>query len=1123
MQDYKFKLLSETVTTEDLFKDKTHDKIAVSLSNLILDEKKGITIGLEGSWGSGKSSIISMIINKIKKKELKTCTFQFDAWAHEGDYLRKIFLESFIDGLLSQIDSNIGNKLRDLLNSKKKIINNQVITKTITRKQSITKKGIFFSLSAILVPFGAALLSNIDLSKIWIGNPFKGNFYPGLFISIITSLAPLIVAIFNIIYVQHKNKGKQIKLFSAENWEFLQKDDSETIEQELSEMDERTSIEFEKYFFEILDLLFEQSDFEKLLIIIDNLDRVDSEAALNIWSTLQIFLQERNDYDSTIRNFDKVWIIVPYDSNGLQKIWGDNGDISKSFIDKSFQLRVDVPKPIFSGWENYTNQLIEQAIPTWSIEDKRQIIDVLHLTRKNLVDIPTPREIKNYINQLAYISSVWGNEFNISSIAYYVVWRELENCTTETIRENLEQNLLINKETELHRRYLSGNIQQDLSGLVFGVDSRRGYELLLQPVIIEMLKNNDQSKIEIIISENEKGFWSIFNEHILTGNISDEDFLKYSLAIYQSKINDVVKLNNFINILNKKNFVTELITDFFFTYTLNHFEAYIYMSNNIHYIKSSIPHFVKVINKYLSEVKDDELWVDDIIPDLSGLLDELSNHLDIIPNMKLQFTKSQFMEWCDYIYEDGFYNVANYVPVNESCFNELTEDVKTITNFTLHNKAFRYISEYHIKEFKWDIFITNIYTFFSRAINIDNHEVFNILEKILFNDLGKKLDYSTLKANWPIYNSFHHIKDDNNALNCIISGIIIGDDIQKHTISHGNSSAAGLKKVQTLWQSKDEELALEIIGRLAPYNKYYFIWELTKDIKNSLAFSIISIASKQQKIDGLFSRNKFVCMDYLVNFNNKFTDEDMIHILVSLIKNNKNINEEFNSFTSFEHSKELFYYIMAQQKENQKMSKQLIRKIKDIDKETWIKYLENNDYMLKIITNIREYDNTFRLTTFFFDAMCDFSDDIIHQNDIDSSIDKIKWTNLVNTLTDSKQSALIKHINNYCLSNFSDINMTFFELNSKYIDLSILENKFELVFEALISWGIENDSEIIEHIIDKLKNVSFVQITDEMKDNIISNYKSNFNQIDEELLNSINKLLEKMNIEIETDNNIENV
>ena len=86
---YSFKLLRDEAVDTDAFEDNTHEKVANSILQLIENEKNGLTIGLEGPWGSGKSTVISILNKKLKEKAHLASLIQFDAWAHEGDPLRQ--------------------------------------------------------------------------------------------------------------------------------------------------------------------------------------------------------------------------------------------------------------------------------------------------------------------------------------------------------------------------------------------------------------------------------------------------------------------------------------------------------------------------------------------------------------------------------------------------------------------------------------------------------------------------------------------------------------------------------------------------------------------------------------------------------------------------------------------------------------------------------------------------------------------------------------------------------------------------------------------------------------------------------------------------------------------------
>src|SRR5699024_7425991 len=115
----KIEPLSDEPVEQDDFKGQSHDKVAEALVKLISKNKGGYAIGLEGSWGSGKSTVINIAEDKLEDKGEEILFFPFDAWARQGDPIRRSFLELLINFL-----------------SEKRIINKKNWSKTLKEIQS---------------------------------------------------------------------------------------------------------------------------------------------------------------------------------------------------------------------------------------------------------------------------------------------------------------------------------------------------------------------------------------------------------------------------------------------------------------------------------------------------------------------------------------------------------------------------------------------------------------------------------------------------------------------------------------------------------------------------------------------------------------------------------------------------------------------------------------------------------------------------------------------------------------------------------------------------------------------------------------------------------------------------
>ncbi len=89
--------------------NKAYKRIISAIVNIVSSTtNNGISIGVEGSWGAGKTTIINLLRDALhnsspsEQGQSQIRLIAFDAWAHEGDPLRLTFLETLKDGLIKE-------------------------------------------------------------------------------------------------------------------------------------------------------------------------------------------------------------------------------------------------------------------------------------------------------------------------------------------------------------------------------------------------------------------------------------------------------------------------------------------------------------------------------------------------------------------------------------------------------------------------------------------------------------------------------------------------------------------------------------------------------------------------------------------------------------------------------------------------------------------------------------------------------------------------------------------------------------------------------------------------------------------------------------------------------------
>ncbi len=580
MEKLKFKILTEDVEVRESI-NTAQQNIAEGIVNIIKENDQASTIGLQGPWGSGKSTIIKQVQNKFGN-ENDFIYFYFDAWAHEGDLLRKTFLVKLIDTtLISKI-----NEVKE---------NSKVYTKLCLIKNRIlgiptpSLFQIILVLSTLFVPFGTELISaskndefeflNSTILILFFPAAYLYLIFKNLFekssqnishlqklykiiplficcllciipiynyefksivntlnvifaIGCILSLAPIIVILLYFVRV-FENEKVYLKI----QFEFLNTFfKNNTVES--------SSLDFERYFNEILGL-FPQT---KFIVVIDNLDRVDHDDAKKIWSTLQIFLQHRNPRSNSesIDYYKNLWLIIPHDHYSLMKIWDSNAiqnieneSLNKkdnlkmeTYLEKCFQVRIDIPKMIMNDWVSIAYILIKSACPNITKSISEDIIYVMQKYRTKIMDNPNPRILKLYINQIGiYYTSLNSffpeKPFPFKTLSFFIIQKYLENKNNDFILSNLINN---SYQEEKFKYDLEDNYIESISCFSYFLNPEKALELLINNTISQALADSNHKELQKIETTFPTSFWFVFNNI----NKQNFEFLIYLPTIHKS-------------------------------------------------------------------------------------------------------------------------------------------------------------------------------------------------------------------------------------------------------------------------------------------------------------------------------------------------------------------------------------------------------------------------------------------------------------------------------------------------------------------------------------------------------------------------------------------------------------
>ncbi|WGS54336.1 KAP family NTPase [Paraburkholderia sp. D15] len=431
-------LLDEPSNVDDL--GGAHARIATTISKLVLTSPGGQTIRLDGTWGAGKSTVVKIVAEQLEHSAPKkpgkevlqspdVAVFQYDAWVHVGDPLRRAFLSALVQKLTERkwLENSDGTASESLWTKRLDQLSRRL--KTTSRKTTP-----FFSNSAKVILSALAALG--------IAAPMLAELEKRLIEPL--GVAPLLASTALTGFVAFA----LFHLLSNEAMGFIIRRNSDEEAVEVRDDPEPTSIEFQDAFGELMQVILEQ-DNRRLVIVIDNLDRIDQADTKAVWALLRSFLD--NPQFKSHEWLRRLWVLIPVADEGrvLQSSTPASAVSAKdpapsSFLEKVFQLRFSLPPPMLHSWKNYFNGKLVQAFGEDLLGDYDEILRLYE--ELPLSASLTPRAIVSFVNELVLLKIEWSDKVSLSSLAAYLLSKEkllADSCVppTEVTRILREESL----------------------------------------------------------------------------------------------------------------------------------------------------------------------------------------------------------------------------------------------------------------------------------------------------------------------------------------------------------------------------------------------------------------------------------------------------------------------------------------------------------------------------------------------------------------------------------------------------------------------------------------------------------------------------------------------------------
>lgn len=374
------KLLSNAPLGEDLFEGKSQEIIADAIveqleqnANQRDPDLHHQMIGIEGSWGSGKSNLVEIVKKKLTEKNQKTTFhfFTYDVWGHQEDLQRKAILEELVNDLVENKIVATSTKKNNERNWKE-CVKNITGTFTETTRRQISNISLVFSLCTLAL-FSNPFLNAINIEKFKYGTEIK-QWFP----LVLVFLALLISII-----------GKGLKRGIIEFIYSYKGKSLESTEREFVHEKNPSVFDFRNLLHDISNALIGKH----LIIFFDNMDRLPKQKVERLWSSIHTFFAENQGYDN-------ISCIVTFDRKHIQDAFSVKSDKSRGndYIDKTFDIVFRVAQPVLTDWkiffEKKWKEAFENEFNPIEYEYVIQAYDILSDSSN-----PIPRSIIRFINE----------------------------------------------------------------------------------------------------------------------------------------------------------------------------------------------------------------------------------------------------------------------------------------------------------------------------------------------------------------------------------------------------------------------------------------------------------------------------------------------------------------------------------------------------------------------------------------------------------------------------------------------------------------------------------------------------------------------------------------------------
>jgi hypothetical protein len=207
---------------------------------------------------------------------------------------------------------------------------------------------------------------------------------------------------------------------------------------------EPTAMEFQDAFREAMEIVANSKS--RLIIVVDNLDRLPEAEAIAMWSTIRSFFLGGDKGLRSRKSRHEPVVILPIAEDAIQRIYSDSDtSLAKSFIEKTFDLTFYVNRPVLTKWTEFLHHQMtyvfgDEMDESWPFVTGRFYERYSAWSGFSTI---TPRGINTLVNAIATRWLQWQGVVSFETVSYYCTFREAIEKDSKTVTQESSDKLVM--------------------------------------------------------------------------------------------------------------------------------------------------------------------------------------------------------------------------------------------------------------------------------------------------------------------------------------------------------------------------------------------------------------------------------------------------------------------------------------------------------------------------------------------------------------------------------------------------------------------------------------------------------------------------------------------------------